>query len=462
MSPWVALAPLLSGLLIWPAPVALRPAQGEGREWHVSPGSAGDGSATRPFGSVAQALGVAAAGDVVLVAPGTYAEGLQTVRGGSETAPLLVRAWRADQPPPVMTRSGRVVTLAHPHVWLEGLVFDGQYGADDTVRVTSAAHGAMLTRVEVRRSSRDCVDLGGPAGVIIEHSLIHHCLNAANGRTDAHGVVAGAAQRLVIRDTEIHTFSGDAIQLDPDRATPGWTDLRLERVRLWLAPLPAPANGFAAGVVPGENALDTKTSVAGARATVTVTDARAWGFRGGLITNMAAFNIKERVDAVFDGVTVHDSEIAFRLRGPVGTGATAVVRNAVVHHVDTAFRVEDDIADVRLHHATVGRAVSRVFRRAASAGTVPDVRNLLVLGPTLPAEAQGAGLAVAADAFVDAATDDYRLAEASAARDRAPAVAGTTLDRVGITRPQGLAADYGAYEYCARCPPRPPGHLRRR
>ena len=58
--------------------------------------------------------------------------------------------------------------------------------------------------------------MDAPADVLIEDSLIHHTLNAARGRTDAHGVVAGAVQRLTIRRTEIHTFSGDAVQLEAE------------------------------------------------------------------------------------------------------------------------------------------------------------------------------------------------------------------------------------------------------
>ena len=95
---------------------------------------------------------------------------------------------------------------------------------------------------------------------LIDGSLIHHTLNAANVRTDAHGIVAGAARRLTIRNTEIHTFSGDAFQIDPGRAAPGWGDIVVEGCRFWLQPLPAAVNGFAAGVVPGENAIDTKAS----------------------------------------------------------------------------------------------------------------------------------------------------------------------------------------------------------
>jgi hypothetical protein len=268
--------------------------------------------------------------------------------------------------------------------------------------------------------------------------------------------VAGAARNLTIRRTEIHTFSGDAIQLDPGRAQPGWTNLRVEDSRLWLAPLPAAVNGFAAGVVPGENAIDTKTVRDGTRATLLVSNTEAWGFRDGLIANMAAFNIKEAVDATFDRVTVHSSDIAFRLRGAPYTGARVGIANTVIHTTATAIRYEDDIDDLRVHHVTLGRGVDRAFRRASSPKTTPDVRHLLVLGTSLPAEASGSGLAAPAAAFVNATAHDYRLAPGSPAIDAATPLAHVAYDRLGVPRPQGTAPDVGAFEYCeGGCPPQP-------
>jgi hypothetical protein len=400
------------------APMSLeaRGQQSGRRAWHVRAGAHGDGSAARPFGRLGQALVVAAGGDEVLVHPGTYDEPVRTVRGGTAAAPLVIRA--ADPARrPVVAVVGRVATVAHPHIVLDGFVLDGGYGNDDAVRVASGATGLVLRNLEVRRTSHDCVDMAAPADVLIERVVIHHCLNATGGRKDAHGIAASAVERLTIRDSEIHTFSGDALQFDPSRAAPGWTNIRLERLKLWLAPLAAPSNGFAAGVVPGENAIDTKTPREGRRASLIVEDVEAWGFRGGLIANMAAFNIKERVDATFDRVHVHHSDIGFRLRGRGDGGVSATIRQAVIHHVGTGIRYEDDVALLRVHAMTVGREVRDAFRRVTSPTTRVDVRDLLVLGRVLPAEAAGGrGRLVGPEAFVNAATDDYRLSRAPQGR----------------------------------------------
>lgn len=384
-----------------------RTSRASGTGWHVAAGSSGDGSQQRPFGRVTDALARAGPGDEVILAPGVYHEPLVTVRGGQPGAPLVIRALRPESRPTLMA-DGRVATIGHPHVVLDGVILDGAYGSDDAMRVGAEASHLVLRNLEVRRSGRDCIDMGGPSDVLVERVLIHHCLDSRANRTDAHGLVATNVERLTLRDAEIHTFSGDGVQLDPSRSSPGWTDVRLERVKLWLAPLPTAANGFAAGTVPGENGIDTKTPRDGRRSRLDVSDVQAWGFRNGLIKNMAAFNIKERVDATFDRVTVHDSEIAFRLRGPGDRGATTVIRDAVVHHVGTAVRYEDDLASMRLERMTVGLEVPKPFRAVNADSTQSEVRDLFVLGGTLPAEARGHGRVVGREAFVDVTKHDYR------------------------------------------------------
>jgi hypothetical protein len=426
--------------------VALLPSSTSASTLYVAPGGAGDGTAGNPFGRIADALAVAVAGDTVLLKAGTYSERVRTVRGGTASKRLVIRA-ESDGTAILANGAGTVVRVSHPYVTIRGLVIDGQYGPYDAVLVDSAATALLLQYLEVKRSSKDCIDMGAPANVVVEQSVIHHCLNATNGRTDAHGIVAGAVRNLVVRDTKIHTFSGDAIQLDPGRAAPGWDRITIDRCQFWLEPLLQAENGFPIGTVPGENALDTKTLGTAPRATVIVRQTQAWGFRGGLLANMAAFNIKENVDATFDGVTVSRSEIAFRLRGPgPNGGAWARVQNAVIYDVGTAVRYEDNIERVQVWNTTLGSAIPRFFRAASSTSIGLDVRNVLFLGSSSTMPGGLVNMQATAAFFVNAAAHDYRLAPGSPAIDGGVSIGSVSKDRIGVPRPQGAYWDVGAYE----------------
>jgi len=414
--------------------------------WFVAPGATGTGSSASPFGRIQDALTAAQAGDVINIRSGTYNETLSTVRSGSAGRPITLVA--ADGRGTVLvTASGRVLTVSHAYTTVDGLVLDGQYGADDLVRLSGNAHYFDLRNSELRRSSRDLIDMGSVTGVTISGCLLHHALNPTNGVSDAHGIAAAAVTDLTVRDSEIHTFSGDGLQVDPGRSAPGWSRVTVERTRIWLAPLPAAENGFAAGIVPGENAIDTKASASYGRATIVLRDITAWGFRSSFIANAAAFNLKENIDATVDRVTVFDSVIAFRLRGPDAGGAWVSIKNAVVYNTTTAFRYEDNIANLRIWNSTVGRSVASAFQAASSVSTGLDVRNVLFLGATVPAEAfDTSNLAVSVSSFVNAAGDDYHLAAGSPAIDTGASIGAVTTDRDGVSRPQGTAYDVGAFE----------------
>ena len=190
-------------------------------EWFVAPGASGNGSSSSPFGKIQQALDVAQPGQTITVLPGTYNESLATTRAGLPGQPIVLRS-AAGRGSVLVTTSGRVLTVVHAHFAVEGLVLDGQYGTNDLVRVDWGGHYFRLSNSELRRTSRDLVDMLSVDGVVIENSLLHHALNWQGGRQDAHGIVGAAVRDLVVRDCEIHTFSGDGLQFDPARIAPGW------------------------------------------------------------------------------------------------------------------------------------------------------------------------------------------------------------------------------------------------
>src|SRR5688572_18454458 len=129
----------------------------QAEEWFVAPGGSGSGSSASPFGSVQQALDAAQPGDVVTLRAGTYAETLATRRGGDAGSSITLRREPAAGEV-VITAAGRVVRVDHAFIVLEDLVLDGQYGDGDVVDANDGADGLTLRRMEIRRTSRDCVD----------------------------------------------------------------------------------------------------------------------------------------------------------------------------------------------------------------------------------------------------------------------------------------------------------------
>ena len=64
--------------------------------------------------------------------------------------------------------------------------------------------------------------------------------------------------------------------------------------------------------------------------------------------------MKEKIEGVFDGVTVYDSEIAFRLRGTRGNANVTII-NTEIHDCQKAIRAEDTLSNLKVYHSTFWR-----------------------------------------------------------------------------------------------------------
>ncbi|HTV03125.1 MAG TPA: chondroitinase-B domain-containing protein, partial [Luteitalea sp.] len=143
--------------------------------WHVAPGGGGTGTAADPFGRIQDGLKAAQPGDTILIARGTYAESLQTVRAGAQGLPITLKA-RDGARSVLVSRAAQVLSVGHADITVDGIVFDANYAPTDAVRIASSGDRLTLRSSEVRRSGRDCIDMSSPEDVLIEDTIISGCL----------------------------------------------------------------------------------------------------------------------------------------------------------------------------------------------------------------------------------------------------------------------------------------------
>lgn len=410
----------------------------------------GDGSAGMPLQQIQDALQIAMPGDVVHVAPGTYAP-IATVRDGADGMPISVVA---DQRRTALVQGAGDTTLANAHQWhtYQGLVFDGAYADADLVENGGGNHLSLID-VEIRRSGDDCIDLRNSSDILVEGSTIHHCVSfdtEQNEINDSHGITGDSVFDLTVRNSEFYQLTGDGVQMSPPREA--WSRITIEGCTFRCEELDEETPHVAAGTKIGENALDTKVDSgtldgSGNLPVVVVRDTVASGFGGSLgFTNQAAFLLKEDVDVTLDRVTISDGELGFRMRFP----AVVRVQNAVVHDVEHVIRYEDGLTGAIFVNSTIGSGIAAepFFDGGGGGQQGMVIQNLLVLGDAVPDPAPpDSNMAVGPEVFLDAAAHNYRLVEGSAPIDAGMELAEVTEDRDGVPRPYGDAYDIGAHEW---------------
>lgn len=408
-----------------------------------------DGSLGHPFKTIGKGLSSAQPGDSIYVREGIYDERIDFPSAGIENNRIELKGYEEETAILQYTHpSGYAVYIDQPYITLENLVIEGGWRQVDTVKIRSTGDYCTLKGLTIRNTMRDAIDMSGPTGVLVEDCVIHDAIWFNNGqRNDAHGIVTGGVQNLTIRDTEIYYVSGDALQFQYN----GWDNVTVENCLLWNGPLPSARGGAPAEARPGENAIDTKYYASDGRGRLTVTNTIAHGWRSDYISNAAAYNIKHNVDVIFNGTTVYDSEIAFRLRGPASSskgGAWVTVNNAVVYNADKAVRYEDEIENLKIRHMTFGSGIPTPFQSAGGYGSGFEVLNSLFLAGTKPSVASDtSNIAVDDAVFVDTANHEYKLVAGSLPIDTGVVIPGLVTDRNGVPRPQGRGYDIGAYEY---------------
>jgi len=318
-------------------------------------------------------------GDKILLKRGeTWPEHLEISEDadGAEANPIIFSAYGSGEAPVI-----RRLTTRGDYIIFERLIVDHNKESGDAVRTRGAKH-CVLRNMIIRNGLADGIDMADADGSLIDSCLIHHFMAGSfTEQADAHGIVATDTQGLIIRDTEVHHVTGDSFQADPGRSPEISDNILIENCHFWTSPLEEDFNDrWFAGQTPGENAIDTKVAKteweSAKRMRITVRNIRAHGWiNDGYIGNRAAFNMKEKIEAVFDGVTVYNCEIAFRLRGSRGN-ANNTITNALIHDCEKAVRAENGLSRLKIHNSTFGDNIDIDFQITnGNASETWDLRN---------------------------------------------------------------------------------------
>jgi parallel beta helix pectate lyase-like protein/flagellar hook capping protein FlgD len=388
-------------------------------------------------------------GDEILLKRGeVWASTLNISSNGDASAPILFGAYGSGDEPQIFG-----VDISADFIIVENLLIDHNQEPSDCIEL-SRSENVILRNLEIRNGERDAIDGDKANNLLVENCTIHHFLNGTySSQKDAHGIVLTDTKGITIKNTEIYQVSGDCVQTDPDRDTNTPDSLWIEDCTFWTGPLTEDFNsGWKAGNIPGENALDTKLVKdnwdAIDRMQVTIKNTTVFGFQNGNINNMAAFNLKEKIEAVLDGVTVYDCEIAFRMRGTRGN-ANVTIMNSVVYNCEKAFRAEDDVANLKLYNSTFGSGLQNTFTFAGGDGGIGswEILNNAFWGSKPDLAADGSNQPAGVSDFEDSDNHDYRLKEGSLLIDGGTEIALVIMDKNGLSRPQGTQFDIGAYEF---------------
>lgn len=398
-------------------------------------------------------------GDSVLFRRGQNFGGLMDIgSNGTSSNPIIIGAWDPGNDPVLYE-----VKVSGDYVIIENLVLDHEKAASDTLTIRSGRN-CILRNLELRNGTRDGIDADQADGLLIENVEIHHFLNGSFGsEDDSHGIVVTSTDGITIRDANIHHVSGDSFQSDPNRSPGNITDnIVIEDSVLWTGPLQEDFNaGWVAGNSPGENAIDTKVLKSGydneIRMKITLRNVTAYGWTAvPEISNRAVFNLKEKITATMDRITVSDSEIAFRIRGALGNADTTIT-NTVIFDVDKAIRSEDNLANLIVFNTTFGDGIANPLQHAGGSGGAAtwDWRNNAFVGPKPSEASDPTNVIASASDFISSSQRDYRLSPGSSLID-----AGVFLSEIIVDRnsnPRSAPYDSGAFDLSSSgSRPKPP------
>jgi hypothetical protein len=400
------------------------PAESQVRTFYVSTSGndAGPGTEAQPWRTLQHAADLVAAGDLVIVRPGNYA-GFELTTDGTSANPI---EFRAD--------SGVVVnvpeSVRNQHgINLEGADWIIVQGFTVTGMPRAGIRAVLNHHVTIRGNTLDANSYWGVLTGFSDDVLIEN--NETSRSQVEHGIyVSNSGDRPTIRNNHVWGNRANGIHMNGDVSLGG--------------------DGIISGALVERNLIHGN------------------GAGGG-----SGINCDGVQDSRFLNNVLYDNHAGGITLYRIDAGGSAV-NNLVAHN--TILQAADGRWAVNITNASTGnRVVNNILYNAhpfrgsitvsadSRPGLVSDynvvmdrfsiddgnTRITLAQWQTATGQDLHSIIAVPADLFVNVAGNDYHLSSTSPARD-----AGTTLpevpqDRDGAARPQGPAADIGAYEFGA-------------
>jgi hypothetical protein len=397
------------------------------RTFYVDPAGSDSaaGSITSPWRTLQRAANMVRAGDLVIVRAGHYA-GLYLTTSGTATDPIIFRG-----------DPGAIVDTRNPTT-PDGINLEGaSWIVIENFTVTGLPRAGIRAVLNHNVTIRgNTGDLNGRWGILTGFSDDLLIENNVMSRSQAeHGIYVGnSGDRPVIRHNVVWGNNANGIHMNGDLSQGG--------------------DGIISGAVVEGNIIHDN-GVAGGSG-INCDGVQSSIIRNNLLYNNHASGVSlyqidggqpARNNQVLNNTIVMASDARWAINIQNASTGNVVWNNILYNQqsfrgslaisADSLVGFVSDINVVMDRFSTDG-GDTRVTLAAWRSATGQDTHSIVATPPTL---------------FVNVAGNDYHLGSTSPARDAGASLAGVTEDLEGTSRPQGPAADIGAYELPAAAGP---------
>ncbi|RPH64922.1 MAG: DUF1565 domain-containing protein, partial [Acidobacteria bacterium] len=353
------------------------------------------GSSTQPWRTLQKAANTARAGDVVLVADGTYV-GMQITADGTAAAPITFRANGSN----VLVNARNVTTPDNINIEGGNYVTVEGFIVEDAPRVGIRA--VTATGIKIRNNT---VRRSGLTGILTGYTpSIEISGNSASGSVQEHGIYisnsTSAADNPIVRGNECFDNNKNGVQLNGD---------------CWVG-----GDGIISGALIENNTVHHNN------------------WKGFSLISVQSSTIRNNL-IYENGLSAGAGGIHLADQPNCGkpSNNNIVVNNTIHEPRITGIRMSNgSTANTIFNNLVVASSLSYTIVDEGSGNFIDAASNLKLTSLT--------GL------FVAPGSEDYRLALVSAALDHAALTYRSTnapkVDIDGTNRPQGDLPDVGAYE----------------